>query len=150
VLAPCLLISFHLQLCSICIKFVCIACELLLWDVALFGSGFVGLIATVQIQRINNRKYSNSYQINDVCRQTVVCIDFAMQRKSDLNSPSQMIPTFFKNYFINISLRVLTVQYTLHCSCINDWKKSLFFCVITGIVINCVIEFNTCSTRKYQ
>jgi hypothetical protein len=36
---------FRLQLCSIHVKFVCIACEFLLWDVALFmqwtsGSNF--------------------------------------------------------------------------------------------------------------
>ena len=41
-------------------------------------SGVVELIATVQTQRINDREYSNSYTINDECRQTVVCIDSAM------------------------------------------------------------------------
>ena len=35
-LAVCLLISFNLQLCSVHIKFVCMACEFLLLDVALF------------------------------------------------------------------------------------------------------------------
>ena len=54
------------------------ACELLLWDVAFLCSGLVELIVTVKAQHINNRKYTNSYTINDECRQTVVCIDFVM------------------------------------------------------------------------
>jgi hypothetical protein len=33
-----------------------------------FFSGLVELIVTVQDQHINNRKYSNSYTINDECR----------------------------------------------------------------------------------
>jgi hypothetical protein len=35
-------------------------------------SGLVELIVLVQAQHINNRKCSNSYTINDVCRQKVV------------------------------------------------------------------------------
>ena len=40
-------------------------------------SGLVELIVIVQAQHINNRKYSNSHTINDKCRQTFVCMDFA-------------------------------------------------------------------------
>ena len=35
-------------------------------------NGLVELIVLVQAQHINNRKYSISYAINDVCRQTIV------------------------------------------------------------------------------
>jgi len=35
-------------------------------------SGLVELTVLLQAQHINNRKYSNSYTINDVCRQTIV------------------------------------------------------------------------------
>jgi len=41
-------------------------------------SGLVELIVIVQAQRINNRKYSNSYAINDEYRQTIVSIDIAV------------------------------------------------------------------------
>jgi len=34
-------------------------------------SGLVELIVNVQAQHINNRKYSNSYTINDECIQTI-------------------------------------------------------------------------------
>jgi len=57
------------------------ACEFLLWESYCVCSGHVELIVTVQAQHENNRKYSNSYTINDNYRQTVVFIDFAMQRK---------------------------------------------------------------------
>ena len=48
------------------------ACELLLWDLHGLCSGFMELIATVQAQSINNRKYGNSYKINFEWRQTIV------------------------------------------------------------------------------
>ena len=41
-------------------------------------SGHVELIVTVQAQHINNRKYTNSYIINDESTQTIVSIDFVM------------------------------------------------------------------------
>jgi hypothetical protein len=41
-------------------------------------SGLVEVILIVQAQHINNRKYTNSYTINDECRQTFVSINFAM------------------------------------------------------------------------
>jgi len=41
-------------------------------------SGHVKLIVIVQTQHINNRKYINSCTIDVKCRQTIVCIDFAM------------------------------------------------------------------------
>jgi hypothetical protein len=66
VLAVCLLVSFHLQQSSVHIEIVCMACELMLWDFTLCR-GIVELIATVQAQRIKNRKYSNSYTINFEC-----------------------------------------------------------------------------------
>lgn len=37
-------------------------------------SGLVELIVFVQAQHINNRKYRNSYTINDECRQTIVYV----------------------------------------------------------------------------
>jgi len=55
--------SIHLQLYFAHISIVCMACEFL-WDFILC-SGLVELIVTVQGQHINNRKYSNSYKIND-------------------------------------------------------------------------------------
>jgi hypothetical protein len=54
------------------------ACELLLWDVVLLCCGHVELIVVVQAQHISNRKYSNTYTINDECRQTIGCIDIAL------------------------------------------------------------------------
>jgi hypothetical protein len=41
-------------------------------------SELVKLIVVVHAQHINNRKYSNSYTINDKCRQPIVCIGFAL------------------------------------------------------------------------
>jgi hypothetical protein len=41
-------------------------------------SGLVEVIWIVQTQHINNREYTNSYTINDECKQTIACIDFAM------------------------------------------------------------------------
>jgi hypothetical protein len=38
----------------------------------------VELIVIAEAQHMNNRKYSNSFTINDECRDTVVCIDIAM------------------------------------------------------------------------
>lgn len=66
-------ISFHLQQCSIHIKFVRMACEFLLWDVALFMQWTCEIDCKCTSQHINNRKYINSYTINNKCRQTIVC-----------------------------------------------------------------------------
>jgi len=41
-------------------------------------SGPVELIVIVQAHHINNRKYGNSYTINDECTQTFVCVDIAV------------------------------------------------------------------------
>ena len=70
-------ISFHLQQCSINIKFVCMACEFLLRDVALCMQWTCGINFNCT-SLAYNRKYSNSYTINDEYRQTVDCVDFRM------------------------------------------------------------------------
>jgi hypothetical protein len=65
----------NLQLFTVDIKIVCMAYELLLWHVGLL---VYWICVIVQVQHINNRKYSNSYTINYEYRQTVVCIDNAV------------------------------------------------------------------------
>jgi hypothetical protein len=41
-------------------------------------SGLVEVILIAHAQHINNWKYTNSYTINDECRQTIVCIHFTI------------------------------------------------------------------------
>jgi hypothetical protein len=41
-------------------------------------SGLAELIVTVKARHINNRKYGNSYTVNDECTQKMLCIDIAV------------------------------------------------------------------------
>jgi hypothetical protein len=45
-----------------------------MWIFVMGCSGLAKLIVILQAQHINNRKYSNSYTINDECRQTMAVL----------------------------------------------------------------------------
>jgi hypothetical protein len=71
-------ILFHLQLCSIHVILYVWRVNFCYGMLHCLCSGLVEVVLIIQAQHINNKQYTNSYTINDECRQTIVCIDFAM------------------------------------------------------------------------